>query len=55
MTAKLGELVTAGYLALFSQQACCQEVGKMYLLLGDPLTPARVWAPAQIFLPVIQK
>jgi hypothetical protein len=56
---RLGELVTAGYLALFSAQSCCQETKRVYLLLGDPLTPALVWRdaaePSPLYLPLVQR
>jgi hypothetical protein len=53
-TARLGELVEAGYFALFNQQGCCQSTSKVYLLLGDPLTPALISAPVTNFLPFVQ-
>jgi hypothetical protein len=53
LTARMGDLVTAGYLELFTNEVCCQESRHVYLLLGDPLTPARVWAP-HLYLPVVE-
>lgn len=41
MTARMGELLEAGY-AEVRKQSCCQDVLKTFLLLGDPLMPARV-------------
>lgn len=55
LQARLGELTNSGYLELFSQGACCQESRKVFLLLGDPLTPARVWAADRAYFPNIQK
>ncbi|RIK35020.1 MAG: hypothetical protein DCC55_31580 [Chloroflexi bacterium] len=56
---RLGELVEAGYLALFATQSCCQETRWVYLLLGDPLTPALVWGGVRggepIYLPLVQR
>ena len=52
MTARLGELVEAGYMELFGRGDCCQEARKDYLLFGDPLTPARVIAQPQTFVPI---
>lgn len=41
--ARLGELIQAGYLSLFQgAYACCGDSIRTYLLLGDPLTKARV-------------
>lgn len=53
--ARLGELTTAGYASLFASTACCQETRYVYLLLGDPLTPALIWTPLDIYLPLIAK
>lgn len=49
--ARLGALTEAGHLQLFSQNLCCQESSKVFALLGDPLTPARVWAADQTYIP----
>jgi hypothetical protein len=38
----LGTLTTAGYKELFTKGTCCQDTIRTFLLLGDPLTPARV-------------
>ncbi len=59
-TARLGELVQAGYLSLFQgAYACCGDSIRTYLLLGDPLTKARVsftWAPPKrIFVPLVNR
>lgn len=52
MTARLGELLEAGYMELFSRGDCCQEARQDYLLFGDPLTPARLIATPQTFVPL---
>jgi hypothetical protein len=54
-TPRLGELIEAGYLTLFQEQSCCQETRMVYLLLGDPLTPAFVRPGSHSFLPIIQQ
>ncbi|MEM7127384.1 MAG: C25 family cysteine peptidase [Chloroflexota bacterium] len=51
MQAPLGGLTQAGYLQLFARGTCCQESRYVFLLLGDPLTPARVWAAEQTYIP----
>ena len=38
----LGELAMAGYLDLYRTSPCCDDMLRTFLLLGDPLTPARV-------------
>ncbi len=58
--ARLGELVQAGYLNLFQgAYACCGDSIRTYLLLGDPLTKARVsftWvAPKRIYVPLVNR
>ena len=53
MTARLGELTEAGYLELFARGRCCQSSRRVYLLFGDPLTPARLWAPDRTYLPLV--
>lgn len=56
MSARLGELTTAGYLDLLTNSGCCQEAVQTYVLLGDPLTPARVApAAAELYLPVVSR
>ncbi|MBV7328000.1 hypothetical protein KFU94_07015 [Chloroflexi bacterium TSY] len=53
--ARMGELIEAGYHELFQKKGCCQEARLNYLLLGDPLTPALIWAPNRQYLPLIRK
>ncbi len=38
----LGALTQAGYNHVVLDKSCCQDVARTFLLLGDPLTPARV-------------
>jgi hypothetical protein len=38
----LGELVMAGLLDLYRTSPCCEDMLRTFLLLGDPLTPARI-------------
>ena len=59
-TARLGELVQAGYLNLFQgAYACCGDSIRTYLLLGDPLTKARVsftWMGAyRAYVPTVRR
>ena len=59
--ARLGELTAAGYTYLFAATACCQETRYVYLLLGDPLTPALISTPqsgysvGSAYLPIIRQ
>ena len=53
MQAKLGELLAAGYNELLTKSTCCQDALQTFVLLGDPLTPARLIAPDNIFLPIV--
>lgn len=55
LTARLGELTEAGYRELFLHGWCCQSTRRIYLLLGDPLTPALVWAPGRSYLPYMAR
>ena len=55
MSAKMGELVTSGYNRLFTHGTCCKDSQKVYVLLGDPLMPALVWAPDRNYIPIVQK
>lgn len=52
--ARLGELIASGYASLFAGTTCCQETRYVYALLGDPLTPALLWAPRSLYLPLIR-
>ena len=54
LQARIGELAAAGYLELFTQGSCCQDALYHYLILGDPLTPARVTPIYTLQLPLIQ-
>ncbi|MBX3011516.1 MAG: hypothetical protein KF832_08400 [Caldilineaceae bacterium] len=53
LQAPIGELVAAGYTQLFAATTCCQDTRYVYLLLGDPLMPALIWAPQNLYLPLI--
>ncbi|GAB4198102.1 MAG: C25 family cysteine peptidase [Roseiflexaceae bacterium] len=52
----LGGLVAAGYLELFAHadQASTHHI-QSFVLLGDPLTPARVVPAQQVYMPVVHK
>jgi hypothetical protein len=51
--ATLGSLVQAGYRDLFETGLCCQDAIRTYVLLGDPLTHARIVPAQRVFLPII--
>ena len=51
----LGELVASGYIELMTKSSCCQDALQTFLLLGDPLTPARVLPLAVSHLPIVRK
>lgn len=53
-TAPLGALTTAGYLELFSHGSDLDAL-RTFLLLGDPLTPARIFATLHFYLPLTLK
>ncbi len=40
-TLHLGELIETGYTKLLTEDTCCQDTAKTFLLLGDPLTKAQ--------------
>jgi hypothetical protein len=42
MTARMGELVEAGYFEQFATGVCCHDVRRTFLIFGDPLTTVRV-------------
>ena len=52
--APLGALTTAGYLELFSHGSD-QDALRTFLLLGDPLTPARIFVSQHRYLPLVLK
>ena len=59
-TAKLGELVQAGYFENFSPSpernklyACCEDVRRTFLLFGDPLTTVRLAPDLSVYLPMV--
>jgi hypothetical protein len=53
MSASLGELTMAGYLELLTNHGCCQDAAQTFVLLGDPLTTARVTAAEEVYLPIV--
>lgn len=57
LSAPIGQLLAAGYTKLVTESACCQDTAKTFLLLGDPLTKARVWPDALtgIYLPLVNR
>jgi hypothetical protein len=52
-SAPVGDLALASLTELFATEACCRDTLRTYALLGDPLTPARLLAPRQTFLPAV--
>lgn len=54
-TARLGELTTAGYLELFSQGGCCQDIIRTFVLLGDPLTRNGLVPAWRLSLPMVRR
>jgi hypothetical protein len=54
-TAALGRLALAGYVELFTQGTCCQDTLRTFLLLGDPLTEARLQRASRVHLPLVQR
>lgn len=55
MNKPLGALLEAGYLELLTTNACCQDAAQTFLLLGDPLTPARVLPLDLVHLPLVSR
>lgn len=53
MNKPIGALLEAGYLELLTTNACCQDAAQTFLLLGDPLTPARVLPLDLVHLPLV--
>jgi hypothetical protein len=54
LTASIGQLVETGYQKLLSNEICCQDALQTFLLLGDPLTTARVRPIGLTWAPLIQ-
>lgn len=50
---RMGALVEAGQLTLFTQSGCCQETLHTFILLGDPMMPPRVEPGLPIYLPQV--
>jgi hypothetical protein len=51
--AKLGALTQAAYGAILTSSPCCVDINRTFLLLGDPLTPARVNPLTVLSMPTI--
>lgn len=54
-SAPIGELTLMGYNELSLNGGCCQDTVRTFLLLGDPLTALRMYAPKGMYLPLIRK
>ncbi|HXF64405.1 MAG TPA: C25 family cysteine peptidase, partial [Caldilineaceae bacterium] len=54
LQAKLGALTQGGYSEILRSSPCCIDINRTFLLLGDPLTPARVDALPAVQFPIIQ-
>lgn len=59
-TAKLGELLAAGYYENFSPSpernkpySCCEDVRRTFLLFGDPLMTVRAQPDLNVYLPMV--
>jgi hypothetical protein len=55
MTARLGELTTAGYTELLTNSGCCQDVLQTFVLFGDPLTHALVRPVYSLYMPLVHR
>lgn len=56
-TARIGELVDAGYAKLRAEQSCCQDTLKTFILFGDPLTKVQIRPEGVegLYLPIISR
>ena len=55
MTMPFGQLIEAGMQELLLHGVCCQDALQTFVVLGDPLTRARVFIPTEIYLPIVTK
>lgn len=55
MTMPFGQLIEAGMQELLLHGVCCQDALQTFVVLGDPLTRARVLIPTEIYLPIVTK
>ncbi|NJN81630.1 MAG: hypothetical protein HC802_04630 [Caldilineaceae bacterium] len=55
LTARLGELVSAGYFELVTNGSCCLDVAHTFLFSGDPLTVAGIQPLEKIYLPLVRR
>jgi hypothetical protein len=53
-TPLVGALTLRGYLELFTTTSCCHDEIRTHILLGDPLTRARIFPAQQQYLPLVQ-
>jgi len=51
----IGALTTAGYRDLFENGTCCLSAVRTFVLLGDPVMKARIFARYSIYLPLINR
>lgn len=54
-TARLGDLMAAGYTELLTNSVCCQDVQKTFLLSGDPFMIVQAMPLSTSYMPQINK
>jgi hypothetical protein len=54
-TPTIGELTLAGYREVHATASCCHDLLRTFVLLGDPMTPARVPHPMPVYLPAVRR
>lgn len=54
-TRTIGDLVINAYLYTYYNSACCLDSIQSYVLLGDPITRARLMTKSYVYLPIVNR
>lgn len=55
MSATMGTLTLGGYRTLLTESGCCEDALRTFLVLGDPMTPARIFTARQVYIPLLRR
>jgi hypothetical protein len=52
---RMGDLVMGGYLEQYTKSACCDDVRRTFMLMGDPMTRVRIGEIDGAYLPLVAR
>ena len=51
----MGDLIMGGYLEQYTESACCDDVRRTFMLMGDPMTRVRMGEIEGAYLPLVAR